>query len=114
MATGKRPFQGENNAAVISSILRDEPNTVSSIRAELPNHLTRIIKRCLAKEPDRRPQSATDLRNELEELSKEAETGATQQVTPAKAPRKTGRWLGLGVGAAHPLHGFHYLPCSIA
>ena len=97
MATGKRPFQGENNAAVISSILRDEPDTVSSIRSELPNHLGRIIKRCLAKEPDRRPQSAKDLRNELEELAKEVETGAVPQAASLEASRPIGRWLAIAV-----------------
>ena len=92
MATGQRPFQGENNAAVISSILRDEPTAVSSMRAELPNHLGRIIKRCLAKEPERRPQSAIDLRNELQELSKEVETGSTLQAAPVTAKSHTRRW----------------------
>ena len=92
MATGIRPFQGANNAAIVSSILRDEPQTVSSIRAELPNHLGRIIKRCLTKEPDRRPQSASDLRNELEELAKEAESGTISQAAPSSATSSAGRW----------------------
>jgi serine/threonine protein kinase/pimeloyl-ACP methyl ester carboxylesterase len=68
MATGQLPFRGETSAAIVSSILRDSPDEVSDVRSKLPRELSRIIRKCLAKAPDRRYQSALDLRNDLEEL----------------------------------------------
>ena len=69
MATGQRPFEGENSATLISSILRDEPRPVTEINHEASHRLSRVIRRCIEKDAERRFQSAIDLRNELEELS---------------------------------------------
>jgi serine/threonine protein kinase len=71
MATGGRPFRGETSAELMSSILRDVPPPVTEIRDELPDHLGRILRRCLEKDLDRRYQTALDLRNELENLRDE-------------------------------------------
>jgi len=54
MATGTRPFQGHSNLAVISSSHKDAPPSLSQVRPDLPGDLDRIVRRCLAKEPDRR------------------------------------------------------------
>ena len=72
LATGRRPFGGETLADVMSSILRDTPSSVEDLNAELPRHLGRIIRHCLAKDPTRRLQVGLELRNELEALTKEA------------------------------------------
>lgn len=71
LATGTRPFQGDSAAELISSILRDSPQPVDQLRPELPRHLSRIIRRCLHKDPDRRFESAKGLRNALEDLRTE-------------------------------------------
>ena len=79
MATGSRPFQGDSTASTLSAILRDSPRSLGDIRKELPPNLNRIVQRCLAKDPDRRFQTALDLRNELELLREETRTpGATR------------------------------------
>lgn len=75
MITGQRPFQGDSNASTISSILRDTPTSITELKPNLPRHLARIIQHCLAKSPDRRYQSVLDVRNELEELKKEIDSG---------------------------------------
>jgi len=75
MLTGRRPFAGDSNASTISSILRDNPPSVTEIKETLPRHLGRIVRRCLAKDPDRRYQSALDLRNDLQELADEVDSG---------------------------------------
>ena len=75
MATGRRPFRGDSTPAVISAILRDTPPAVSEQRPGWPRELSRLIRRCLEKDPERRLQSAKDLRNELEDLHSEAEPG---------------------------------------
>ncbi|HVS03808.1 MAG TPA: serine/threonine-protein kinase, partial [Thermoanaerobaculia bacterium] len=80
LATGERPFRGETSAQLVSSILRDRPRDVGQIRGDLPSHLSRILRRCLEKDPDRRYQGARDLRLELEELERLGGTAG------AKAP----------------------------
>ena len=72
MATGERPFKGETQVSVITSILGDEPPFVSDIRPNHPAALARIIRRCLQKDPSRRYQTATDLRNDLDDLSRDS------------------------------------------
>ena len=68
MATGTRPFSGDTPVSVLSSIIKDSPSSVTDLKPGLPPDLARMIKRCLAKDPDRRYQDALDLRNDLEEL----------------------------------------------
>jgi serine/threonine protein kinase/Flp pilus assembly protein TadD len=71
LATGQRPFRGDTSADLISSILRDSPRAVTQVKVDLPNHLGRIVSRCLEKEPARRYQTASELRGELEHLQEE-------------------------------------------
>jgi hypothetical protein len=87
MTTGDRPFQGDTSAELMSSILRDAPPPLSENRHELPDHLGRILRRCLEKDPDRRYQTARDLRMELEDLRDEAARGAGDPIRTAPAPR---------------------------
>ena len=75
MATGRRPFQGDTAVATIAAILRDTPTWITELNPKLPRHLGRIVNRCLAKRPDRRYQTAVDVRNELEGLKEEFGSG---------------------------------------
>ncbi|MGB3563379.1 MAG: protein kinase, partial [Thermoanaerobaculia bacterium] len=70
MLTGRRPFQGKNSAALISSILRDMPAPVFEIRSGLPEQLDRIVSRCVEKEPEDRFQSAGEVCTELRHLER--------------------------------------------
>jgi serine/threonine protein kinase len=76
MATGRRPFAGNTSISLITSILRDTPPSLSDIKPELPIEFARIVRRCLQKDPLRRYQTALDLRNALEELQQESDSGA--------------------------------------
>jgi serine/threonine protein kinase/tetratricopeptide (TPR) repeat protein len=76
LATGQRPFTGTTPADVSSSILRDVPVPVLSVRADLPRDLNRIITRCLEKNPRDRFQTARDVYNELRYVQREIESGA--------------------------------------
>ena len=71
MLTGRRPFHGGTSAETISAILRDTPHPVNEINVALPNHLARIVRRCLNKDPNERYQTARDLLIELKELKQE-------------------------------------------
>src|SRR5712692_1080058 len=66
MVTGKRAFEGKSQLSVASAILEKEPAPISSLKPLTPSTLERIIKKCLAKEPERRWQNAGDLASELQ------------------------------------------------
>jgi TolB-like protein/Tfp pilus assembly protein PilF len=70
MATGRRPFEAESAAELISAILRDQPVSVLELRPELPADLARVIRRCLEKDPRHRVQTARDVSNEFRELAR--------------------------------------------
>lgn len=75
MLTGRRPFAGDTPAEVVSSVLKDVPPALATIRAGIPRELARLVRRCLVKDPTRRIQSVIDIRNELEELKREMDRG---------------------------------------
>ena len=90
LATGRRPFAGSTPADVSSSILRDVPAPVLSLRGDLPRDLDRIIARCLEKNPRDRVQTARDVFNELRYVKRETERGtATPPPTPSPTPWPT-------------------------
>jgi eukaryotic-like serine/threonine-protein kinase len=85
MATGQRPFAGDTNLSILSSILKDTPKSVTDINPSIPPELGRIIRRALAKDPERRYQTAKDLRNDLEDLK--ASLGSSESPLPPAASR---------------------------
>jgi serine/threonine protein kinase len=95
MATGRRPFAGDTSAALVAAILRDMPIPVTDINTAMPAECARIVRRCLAKDPTRRYQTAIDVRNELEELKRDAESSqsAAVRVGPPASARRGRRWL---------------------
>jgi Tol biopolymer transport system component/tRNA A-37 threonylcarbamoyl transferase component Bud32 len=78
MATGVRPFTGDTSLSILSSILKDTPKPVTDLNPDLPRELGRIIRRALAKDLDRRYQTAKDLRNDLEDLKASIDSGELQ------------------------------------
>jgi Tol biopolymer transport system component len=93
MTTGRRPFRGDTTASILSSILRDTPTSVTEANPDIPRDLGKIIKRCLAKDPDRRYQSAKDVRNELEELKQDLASGELEEVTVPARRSPMVKWL---------------------
>jgi TolB-like protein/Tfp pilus assembly protein PilF len=88
MATGQRPFGGDNPAELASSILRDAPSMLTDVNREMPADLARIVRHCLQKDPDQRYQTARGLRGELEELRADLRQAAARvpDAVAAKAP----------------------------
>lgn len=66
MATGRKAFSGKSQATIIAAILSAEPAPISSLQPMTPPALDRIVKTCLAKDPDDRFQTAHDLKLELQ------------------------------------------------
>src|SRR6266567_4516296 len=65
MATGRKAFSGATQASLISAILRDDPQPISRIQTMSPPALDHVVKKCLAKDPEDRWQSAADIKREL-------------------------------------------------
>jgi serine/threonine protein kinase/Flp pilus assembly protein TadD len=82
LAAGKRPFTGETNADLVSSILRDTPPSLTSVRADLPPDLERLVNRCLEKDPRKRIQTALDVSNELRRSRKLMQSGIVERPIP--------------------------------
>jgi len=91
MATGQRPFQGETSLSVLSAVLKDQPRPATELNPALPSAFARILKTCLRKDPDRRYQSAKDLRNELQTLREEFDSGELQRPAFAAGAATPGR-----------------------
>jgi len=102
MATGQRPFTGDNSTSILTSVLRDTPPLVTDVRSGLPRHLGRIVRRCLQKDPERRYHHAKDLRNDLEELKAELDSGQLEQpaIPPIPHARRSRFGILLAVGVA--------------
>ena len=98
MATGKKCFEGKSQASLIAKILETDPPPLSSLQPMTPPQLDRVVKTCLAKEPDNRWQTASDLCRELKWI---AESGSTRGGAAATA-QVTRNWLksALQAGAA--------------
>ncbi len=88
MCTGRRPFTGHSSAELTSSILRDDPPSITDSRSDLPADLARIVRRCLEKDPRHRVQTARDISNEFRDLSRAA-TPLHSAPIPAPPPRVT-------------------------
>ena len=68
LLTGEAPFSGDP-AAVIAKIVADPPEPIRKRRPEIPRSLSRIIHRCLAKNPSQRFSSVAELRRALRPFS---------------------------------------------
>lgn len=109
MLTGRRPFEGATAADVTSAILREDPPDVSLADPAVSAAATRIVRRCLARDPAARFQSARDLAFALESIP------APSRAHPAAGtPRPRVRRGALAAAAALVLlaaaaAGAHYL-----
>ena len=90
MATGKKAFSGSTQASLISAILRDQPPPVSQSQPMSPPGLDRLIRVCLAKDPEERWQSAGDVARELRWLADGSSSTSTSALVaaPTSAPRR--------------------------
>jgi Tol biopolymer transport system component len=87
MVTGKRAFEGKSQLSVASAILEKEPAPITVVRPLAPPALDHVIRKCLAKIPDDRWQSAADIKHEISWISQSSAEGLAFSATSKKALR---------------------------
>ena len=88
MATGQKAFSGNSRASLIGAIMHTEPAPISALQPMTPPALDRLVKTCLAKDPEDRFQTAHDVRLQLQWAAE----GGSQAGLPAPSARCSTRW----------------------
>ncbi|HEX6177951.1 MAG TPA: protein kinase, partial [Thermoanaerobaculia bacterium] len=98
-ATKRRPFEADSDIDILHKIVHDKPPAIDEIDPSVPAELRRLIRRCLAKDPEKRHQSMKNLSLELmeiveefEELSASATSASRSHSGPIAAPKRN-RWI---------------------
>ena len=94
MLAGRKAFEGATTSAVIGAVVHTDPPAVASLRSDVSPSLERVVRRCLAKDPDARWQSMADLVDELRWLAAPAMLGRDAGKLPARARR---RWAAAAI-----------------
>jgi Tol biopolymer transport system component/predicted Ser/Thr protein kinase len=103
LIAGKRAFHGSSPASLIASILNEQPPPLSELQPVTPKALDHVVRTCLEKDPDRRWQSAREVKHALEWIGDPEHAAAPSQ---RMAPRRAWLWpavaaaLAVGVAAA--------------
>ena len=69
--TGQRPFTGKDHIEVLNKLIREPAPPLTAFNPNAPADLQRIVRRCLAKDPDERYQNIKDVAIELKEVRRE-------------------------------------------
>jgi serine/threonine protein kinase len=100
MATGKKAFTGKSQASLIAAIIHTQPEAISSIQPMTPPALDRVVKTCLAKDPDDRFQTAHDVRLQLQWIAEGGSAvGLPAPVAAKRKSREKIAWLLVPVAA---------------
>jgi serine/threonine protein kinase/formylglycine-generating enzyme required for sulfatase activity/predicted esterase len=91
MLTGKRAFHGQSNMALLSAVLRDDPTRLSEVKRDIPPEVSRIVSRCLKKDPAARYASGTELAQELRACRELLFPESGAMITPARIGREVRR-----------------------
>ncbi len=79
MITGKKAFRGDSITGLIFKIITEEPTPLEQELPDIPEEMTRIIKKALAKAPETRYQSGHDLAQDLLGLTRGESTPTMRQ-----------------------------------
>ncbi len=87
-ATGKKPFAGDSVVKSLHMVIYEPVLPISDLNPSAPADLQRIVRRCLAKDPDERYQTIKDVAIELKELRRELQGAGIDTTVPP--PQKFG------------------------
>lgn len=89
--TGNKAFAGKDVVDSLNRIIREPVTPISDFRPDAPDHLQRLVRRCLAKDPEERYQTIKDVAIELRDLRRELEgAGLDTTVPPARSETTAG------------------------
>src|SRR6266568_2840080 len=89
--TGQKAFEGNDAIDTLNKIIREPVRSISDLNPSAPADLQRIVRRCLAKDPDERYQTIKDLAIELKEMRRELAGGV--EIDTTVSPGATGSTL---------------------
>ncbi|HEX7998971.1 MAG TPA: protein kinase [Pyrinomonadaceae bacterium] len=93
MLVGHVPFTGESPTAVMMKHLQDAPPSVLEERKDLPASVGRVVARALAKRPEDRFQTVSDLSESLAEAAEDPPVAVAASTNPGASDRHTNRIL---------------------
>jgi serine/threonine protein kinase/dipeptidyl aminopeptidase/acylaminoacyl peptidase len=74
--TRRKAFEGKDTIDSLNRIIREQPTPIGTIAADAPADLQRIVRRCLAKDPEERYQTIKDVAIEIKEVRRELQSAA--------------------------------------
>jgi serine/threonine protein kinase len=93
MATGRKAFEGRTPASVMAAILEREPEPITVIQPLAPPALDRLVRICLAKDPEERWQTAHDVKLQLQGIAEtRPQAGPPTPVTLRRRTREYVAW----------------------
>ncbi|HEV8230811.1 MAG TPA: protein kinase, partial [Thermoanaerobaculia bacterium] len=93
MATGRKAFSGKSQASLISSIMKEDPAPISTVQPMTPPALDRVVRTCLAKDPEDRFQTAHDVKLQLQWVAEGGSlAGAPAVVVSRRKSRERLAW----------------------
>jgi serine/threonine protein kinase len=93
MLTGRMTFAGESVTDTLAEIIKGDPNW-SSLPADTPKTIEKLLRRCLNKNPKQRLQAIGDARISIEEVLADPEETRPQPALPSRRPRTVIGWVG--------------------
>jgi Tol biopolymer transport system component len=86
MLSGRRPFAGESDAALVGAIMAATPAPISQVAPGLPHgaNLDRLLAGALAKDREERWQSMRDVKRALAMVTSESREGTPARVAQAR------------------------------
>src|SRR5215813_2125251 len=79
--TQHKPFEGKDPIESLNKIIREQPPPITNFNPDVPSDLQRVVRRCLAKDPEERYQTIKDVSIELKEVRRELQSGAKTDTT---------------------------------
>ena len=97
LVTGVSPFTGPSPRETLAAQLTRDPMPLHEVSPEIPRTLSALIMRCLAKDPDARPQSADEVLRELDSMT--MPLGVTPMQGGISAPKRGKPWMSVAAVA---------------
>jgi len=100
MATGRKAFSGASQASLISSIMKEDPAPIATVAPMTPPAMDRVVRTCLAKDPEDRFQTAHDVKLQLQWIGESSSAaGVPAPVIARRKNRERLAWAAFAVAA---------------